>query len=243
MKIQWTRKNICKTVYIAVFALMLAFALLLFRQDGLFINVDYQEKFYRQTAVSESERTFEGNGLVFSHDFYYPQSDTIYIHASNKHGVLQTWTLNFDGNKVTVDDGEKKFIGDFYINERDAVFISEGNNGFDFSPYTSDGSQGNNISTDSFLINDLLRMASGQTDQRNKYSLQPFLGWILLQILAYPLLFHQDRLFELRKAFEWDYKNADALEPSGFYYFGNYAAAALCWGTSLMIYLVALAIV
>ncbi len=245
MKIQWTRKNICKAVYIAVFVLMFAIALLLFRQEGLFINVEYQEKFYRQTEVNESGRTFQRDDLLFSQEYYYPQSDVVYIRVSGDNVKAKSWRLDFDGDKVTIDDGAKKFTGDFHINEWDATFFYDGEDNFEFQFGTFDSEEKSekDISTDRFLINDFLCMANGQTDHRNKNSLMPFLGWILIQALVYPLLFHQDSLFELRKAFEWDYKNADALEPSGFYYFGNYVAAAVCWGTSLILYLAALAIV
>ncbi len=243
MKIQWTTKKICKAVYGGVFVLLFALALLLFRQKGLFINVEYQEKFYRQTAAQESGRTFQRGDILFAQEYFYPQSNTVYIRVSGDDIKAKSWKLTFgEENAVSIDDGEEIHKGHWQGKGTDIAFLYDDEKpSTDWFVETTGGEK--SINSDQFLLSDLLRMAQGQTDQRNRYSLEAFLGWILLQILAYPLLFHQDRLFELRKAFEWDYKNADALEPSGFYYFGNYVAAALCWGTSLMIYLVALAIV
>ncbi len=243
MNLTWTKKNIWKSIYLAVFALLFMVALFLFRQEGLFLDVNYEERFYWQISATESGRTFQRGDLLFAQEYYYPQSSVVYIRVSGDKIKAKSWCLDFDGDRLTVDDGEKSFSGHFQLSDRSATFFYDGKENFDFQFGTLSLSEDQDVATTNFLVNDLIRMAAGQSDQRNRYSLEAFLGWILLQLLAYILLFYQNKLFELKKLFEWDYRNAEALEPSGFYYFGNYVGAAVCWGMSVLLYLIAVAVI
>ena len=86
-------------------------------------------------------------------------------------------------------------------------------------------------------IGSLIRIAYGQTDDFGRYSMEIFIPWILIIVMAYVIGFHADILFEWRKLWSFDFRNADQLEPSEWYFVSSYLGAAALWVMCFVIYL------
>ena len=91
--------------------------------------------------------------------------------------------------------------------------------------------------TSEAVIEGFIRMAYGHTDNFSKYSMEPFLLWILVIVVAYVIGFHAEGLFEWRKAWSFDIRNAEDMEPSGYYFFTSYVGAVFLWLVGLFVYL------
>lgn len=239
--ITWTKKNIFQALYWSIFVLMFLVAVLVFRQDGIYMEDSFDSQFYKLKSVTEQQRVFVSDEVLLTQTGFFPQSETVVIEISENGTAPQLWTLTRHGDDtMTVSDGVQSYSGSYQVNDFSADFYFDDWEKYmdDFQVYFSDGAASISqrfLSQES--IGSMIRIAYGQIDHFGRYSMEIFIPWVLIVVLAYAVGFHADVLFEWRKAWSFDYRNADQLEPSEWYFASSYMGAAAMWVLSFMIYL------
>jgi len=245
-KIEWTTRTILQAVFWGVFALLTVIAVLAFRQEGLWMEDMFDSSFYKLENQTAEQRIFHGENCIITQTGFFPNAQAVYVEikADNNTPVLWTLTRGSEEN-MTISNGEVSYAGTYHVNDYSGMFYFD-----DWDKYWDDwvvSYDGTDAIVTRYgsqeLFGSFIRMAYGHTDNYGQYSVEIFIPWILLMVLAYVLAFHAEQFFELRKAFEFDYRNAESLEPSEWYFISNYIGAASIVAVSLFIYLYMIGII
>lgn len=240
-KIEWTKKKIFQAVYWGIFVLMFLVAVLIFRQDGIYMEDSLDSQFYKLESETEQQRVFRSDEVLLIQKGFFPQSETVVIEIAEYDSAPILWTLTRQGEDgMMVSDGETTYTGSYHVNDFGATFYFDDWEKYmdNFQVYFADGVTSISsrfMSQES--IGSLIRIAYGQTDDFGRYSMEIFIPWILIVVMAYVLGFHADILFEWRKMWSFDFRNADQLEPSEWYFASSYLVAAAMWVMGFVIYL------
>ena len=244
-KIEWTKRKTFQAVYWGVFVLMLVIAFLIFQQRGLWIQDYFGSEFYKLKEQTDRQRVFASDDSVVTLTGSFPQMEEVYVEVRPKDSEPILWTLTRDDeNNLTASNEAVIYTGTYSITDFSCDFRFD-----DWDDYMDKWSfSGNVVSigekyTSEAVIEGFLRMAYGHTDKFNKYGLEPFMLWVLIIVMAYVLGFHAGTLFEWRKAWSFDIRNAEDMEPSDYYFFTSYIGAAFLWVLGLFTYLVMLDVI
>ena len=63
-KIEWTKKRIFQAVYWGIFALMFLIAVVVFRQDGIYMEDSFDSQFYKLESETEQQRIFRSDEIL-----------------------------------------------------------------------------------------------------------------------------------------------------------------------------------
>ena len=239
-KFQWTKKKILQAAYWSLYALMFLVALVVFQQDGIYLK-DFDSQFYKLETETEQQRIFHSKNVQLTQTGFFPQSETVVIEVSEDGSENLLWTLTRQGeDKINISNGDMTYSGTYVIGDFscDFYFDDWGKYMDQFEISFADGA----VSlSERFLsqesIGGMIRIAYGQKDNFGRYSMELFIEWIILVVMAYFIGFHADVLFEWRKAWSFDFRNADQLEPSEWYFASSYLGAAALWVAGLVLYL------
>lgn len=238
-KIEWSKRNILKALFWGVFVLLIVIAVFVFRQEGLWAESMFSGEFYKLDSQTVEQRVFHGKDSVITQTGFFPDAQEVYIEVkSGDDAVLWTLTRG-DNQKMTISNEDISYEGSYQISAYDATFYFD-----DWDKYWDDWTvsyEGTDAVVSRYgsqeLFGSFVRMAYGHTDSYGKHSMEILIPWLLLMIMAYVIGFHAEQLFELRKAFEFDYRNAESLEPSEWYFISSYIGAGAILAISLFIYL------
>ena len=238
-KIEWTKRKIFQAVYWGAFVLMLVIAFVTFRQKGLWIQDYFGMEFYKLEAETDMQRVFASDDCVVTLTGSFKELEEVYAEVKPKDSEPILWTLTRgERNTLTASNEAVTYTGTYKITELSCDFSFD-----DWDDYMDQWSFSGNVVfigekyTSEAVIEGFIRMAYGHTDNFSKYSMEPFLLWILVIVVAYVIGFHAEGLFEWRKAWSFDIRNAEDMEPSGYYFFTSYVEAAFLWLVGLFVYL------
>lgn len=246
-KIEWTKKRIFQAVYWGIFALMFLIAVVVFRQDGIYMEDSFDSQFYKLESATEQQRVFRSDEILLIQKGFFPESESVTIEISEYDAAPIIWTLTRQGEDgMVVSDGKTTYTGSYHVNDFGANFYFDDWEKYmdNFQVYFADGVSGiSNRFISQESISSLLRIAYGQTDDFGRYSMEIFIPWILIIVMAYVIGFHADILFEWRKMWSFDFRNADQLEPSEWYFVSSYLGAATLWVMALFLYLLMIGLI
>ncbi len=239
-KIEWTTKTILKTVFWGVFALMIVIAALAFRQKGLWVEGAFDSGFYKLKISTEQQRIFHGEDSIITQMGFFPDAQEVYVEIKAENNSPVLWTLTRESEEdMTISNGEVSYTGTYRVNDLSGMFYFD-----DWDKYWDDWTVSYDGTSSVIthygsqeLFGSFIRMAYGHTDNYGEYSMGIFIPWLFLMMMAYVVGFHAEQLFELRKAFEFDYRNAENLEPSDWYFISSYIGAGCTFAISLFIFL------
>ena len=244
---KWTTKKKLQIAYWGLFMLLLVLAFVFARQKGIYLGDSSGQTFYSLVKESETERIFRGKihgeTVELLQKGFFPEADEETITIQSNAQNSKQWSLKRNGSvaneagsqrqKLLVSDGEELYEGTYSEAYPSAFYFDDWvkyMNGWTDTIYVGSGSPSSLekrfVSED--YISCLLRTACGQTEIRGKDSLSMLLPVLLFGGLAYASLFHAADLFELRKSFAFGIRNREDMEPSGWYFFGQYLTGAFC---------------
>lgn len=81
-KIEWTKKRIFQAVYWGIFALMFLIAVVVFRQDGIYMEDSFDSQFYKLESATEQQRVFRSDEILLIQKGFFPKSESVTIEIS-----------------------------------------------------------------------------------------------------------------------------------------------------------------
>ena len=241
-KIEWTKRKMFQLVYWGVFVLMFVIALVMFRQQGLWIQDYFGMEFYKLETETDQQRVFVSDDCMVTLTGSFTNMEEVYVEVQADDAEPILWTLTKgERNKLTASNDAVTYTGTYRVTDRSCDFDFD-----DWDDYMDKWSYSGNVVTigkkytSEAVIEGFIRMAYGHTDHFSKYSMEPFILWLLTVVMAYGIGFHAKALFEWRKAWSFDIRNAEDMEPSGYYFFTSYIGAVFLWFTGLFTYFVML---
>ena len=240
-KIEWTKKNVLRAVYWGVFALMFVIAVVIFRQEGIWVEDYFGSEFYRLESSTAEEQVFRSKDCVVTQKGFFTENEVVFIEVQENGSEPLLWTLTrTGGSKLTASSEDVTYSGTYSINDYSCNFAFDDWDAYMEAWMEDYSGQVTSVSrrfASEGAIEGFLRMAYGQRDSYGLHSLPELLGWILLTVMAYVIGFHAETLFEWKKMWERDYRNADQLEPSDWYFISNYIGAGVIWLMNTLLYL------
>ena len=241
-KIEWTKRKMFQLVYWGVFVLMFVIALVMFRQQGLWIQDYFGMEFYKLETETDQQRVFVSDDCMVTLTGSFTNMEEVYVEVQADDAEPILWTLTKgERNKLTASNDAVTYTGTYRVTDRSCDFDFD-----DWDDYMDKWNYSGNVVTigekytSEAVIEGFIRMAYGHTDHFSKYSMEPFILWLLTVVMAYVIGFHAEALFEWRKAWSFDIRNAEDMEPSGYYFFTSYIGAVFLWFTGLFTYFVML---
>ena len=105
-KIEWTKKRIFQAVYWGIFALMFLIAVVVFRQDGIYMEDSFDSQFYKLKSATEQQRVFRSDEILLIQKGFFPESESVTIEISEYDAAPIIWTLTRQGEDgMVVSDG------------------------------------------------------------------------------------------------------------------------------------------